>query len=502
MVCSTNLRAFALLPALFFAAEPARAQSMASSSATVSASGQEFPDRIINGVNYGESTRPINLTPQGINYDDCIADMVLSFNLVLSGFDGAENLQVWASKSSDCTQPADRGVQGSVAATCWPVAFQYWQTGPIYTDVILPFQVRVQDLVGLQNAPLTPPLTYEAQGPAACNAQSSFAAVPLTINFVPVDSNGGYAGTAYHFRQQTDLVGPPAPSGVSLGVGDTLLLATWNLNPDSDTSGYDVFIDPIPGHERMLSSIPDATSLVCPNTGAATSPDAGDGGDSGDGNPSDTGDDGSADGGDDGSADAAVDADAGVASAPVDAGCYFLNVGGSNGAAGTCSSVVLTSAIVQDSGVAVAVESLDDAGNVIDSGTSTTVSGGISTIPVANLVGTANGGVTVADRSTGSYTIRGLKNNITYNVAVAAVDPFGNIGPPSAETCNAPAPIADFWKIYRDDGGKTGGGLCSIETVGAQVPSTTGILLFGGSGALLIRRGLARRRSRRSTLPR
>ena len=258
MVCSTNLRAFAVLSPLFFAAELARAQTMASSSATVSASGQEFPDRIINGVNYGESTRPINLTPQGINYDDCIADMVLSFNLVLSGFDGAENLQVWASKSSDCTQPADRGVQGSVAATCWPVAYEYWLTGPIYTDMLLTFQVRVQDLVGLQNAPLTPPLNYEAQGPAACNAQSSFAAVPLTINFVPVDSKGSYAGIAYHFRQQTDLVGPPAPSGVSLGVGDTLLLATWDLNPDSDTSGYDVFIDPIPApkpHKSIIFSI-------------------------------------------------------------------------------------------------------------------------------------------------------------------------------------------------------------------------------------------------------
>ncbi|MGA7118745.1 MAG: hypothetical protein WBY94_01540, partial [Polyangiaceae bacterium] len=451
------------------------------------------------------STRPINLTPQGINYDDCVADMVLSFNLVLSGFDGAENLQVWASKSSDCTQPADRGVQGSAAATCWPVAFEYWLTGPIYTEMILPFQVRVQDLVGLQNAPLTPPLTYQAQGPAACNSQSSFAAVPLTINFVPVDSNGSYAGIAYHFRQQTDLVGPPAPSGVSLVVGDTLLLATWSLNPDSDTSGYDVFIDPIPGHESMLSGIPDATSLVCPDTGAAASPEA-EGGDSGDGSPSDTGNDtgdnGSAERGDDGSADAGVDADAGIPSAPADAGCYSVNVGGINGAAGTCSSVVLTSAIVQDSGVAVAIESLDDAGNLIDSGTSTTVSGGISTIPVANLVGSTNGGVTVPDRSTGSYTIRGLKNNITYNVAIAAVDAFGNIGPPSTENCNAPAPIADFWKIYRDDGGRTGGGLCSLETIGAQVPSPTGILLFGGSGALLIRRRSARRRSRRSALPR
>ena len=518
MVRSTRLCAFPLLLALFFAAEPARAQTTtAASNATVSGSAQPYPDRYVNGVNLGYSTRPTNLTPLGINYDDCISDMVLSFNVVLSGFDGSENLQVWASKSSDCTAATDRGTLGAVAATCWPVAPSYWLTGPIYqTSVSLTFNVRVQDLVGPQNAELFPP-TYKAQGPEACNAQSSFAAVPLTINFVPVDSSGNYDGTAYQFSQPTDLVGPPAPMGVSLTVGDTLLFASWGLNTDSDTSGYDVYIDPIPGHEGALSSIADATVLVCPDTGVATTPDAGDAGDSGDGgdgDPADTGDDtggddGTADAGDDGSADgddgsadgsdgsAGVDADAGVASTPVDAACYFLNVGGSNGATGSCLSVVLTSGIVQDSGAAVAVEELDDAGNVIDSGSSTTGSGGISTIPAANLVGASNGGVTVPDRSTGSYTITGLKDSVTYNVAIAAVDAFGNIGPPSTETCNAPAPIEDFWKIYRDDGGNAGGGLCSLETIGAHVPSTTGLLLFGGCGALFVRRRMARRHMRR-----
>ena len=511
MVRRSRLGAFALLPALFLAAEPAQAQTTtATSTATVSGSAQPYPDRIVNGVDQGYSTRPQNLTPLGINYADCTSDMVLKFNVVLSGFSGSQNLQVWASKSSDCTAATDRGALGAVAATCWPVAPNYWLTGPIYlTPVTLTFQVRVQDLVGLQNAQLTPPVTYKAQGPEACNAQSSFAAVPLTINFVPVDSSGNYAGTAYQFSQPTDLVGPPAPSGVSLAVGDTLLFASWGLNTDSDTSGYDVYIDPIPGHEGSLSSIPDATVLVCPDTGVASIPDAGDagdGGDSADGDPSDAGDDsggdGSADGddgsanGSDGSADAGVDADAAVATAPVDAACYFINVGGSNGSTGSCSSVVLTSGIVQDSGAAVAVQEFDDAGNLIDSGSSTTGSGGISTIPGANLVGTSNGGVTVPDRSTGSYTITGLKDNVTYNVAVAAVDAFGNIGPPSTETCNTPAPIEDFWKIYRDDGGNAGG-FCSLETIGAHVPSTTGILLFGGCGALFVRRRMARRRSRR-----
>jgi hypothetical protein len=538
MVRSTRLPAFALLPAILLAAEPARAQTTAASAAMISASGQAYPDRIVNappllpsgvapGADLGESTRAQNLTPLGINHDDCISDMVLSFEVVLSGFDGSENLQVWASKSSDCTAATDRGALGAIAALCWPVAPQYWQTGPvIQSPQTVTIQVRVQDLVGPQNAPPFPP-TYTAQGAAACNAQPTFAAVPMTINFVPVDSSGNYDGTAYQFAQPTDLIGPPAPTGLTLAVGDTLLFASWGLNVDSDTAGYDLYIDPIPGHEGTISGLPDAQMLVCPDTGASSvvdaSVDGSDAGDGGDGDPpSDSGDDGSTvdtgatdasdagtgptdsgdesggdDGGDDGS-DGGEDGstvDAGAA-AVVDAGCYVINVGGSTGG-GACSSVILTSGIVQDSGAG-AVEVLDEDGDVIesDAGTSTSGSGGISTIPSANLIGVGNGGVTVPDKSTGSFTIEGLKDNSTYTVVVAAVDGFGNIGPPSTEACSSPAPIEDFWKIYRDDGGMAGGGLCALEEIGAHVPSTTGVLLFGGCAALLVRRRIARRRVR------
>jgi hypothetical protein len=523
-VPSTRLLAFVLLPAVLLAAESARAQTTAASMAMISPTMNQHPDRYVYGppllpagkappVDLGPSTRPENLTPWGINYDDCISDMVLSFEVVLSGFDGSENLQVWASKSSDCTAAADRGM-GAVAV-CWPVAPQAWQTGPvIQSPQPVTIQVRVQDLVGPQNSPPFPP-TYTAQGPSACNAQPAFAAVPMLINFVPVDSSGNYDGIAYKFQQPTDLVGPPAPTALTLAVGDRLLIANWMLNDDSDTAGYDLYIDPIPGHESTLSGLPDAQMLVCPDTGVPSTPDAtvdaADGGDGGDGgSPSDGGDDGSmVDAGDAGASDGGTGPtaggndggdgstiDSGVA-AIVDAGCYVINVAGGTGG-GACSSVLLTSGIVQDSGTA-ALEELGEDGDAIETeaGSSTTRSGGISTIPSVNLVGVENGGATVPDESTGSYTIEGLKDNSTYTVVVAAVDGFGNIGPPSTEACNSPAPIEDFWKIYRDDGGTAGGGLCSVEEIGANVPSTTEVLLFGGCAALLVRRRTARWRSRR-----
>ncbi len=199
-----------------------------------------------------------------------------------------------------------------------------------------------------------------------------------------------------------------------------LIFASWQINVDSDTAGYDLYIDPIPGMEGMLSGLPDAQRLVCPDTGVTSTPDATmDGGDGGDadppGNDGDPGDDGAGDAGEDGPSDSGDD-------------------GGG------------------------------DDGSTLDAGV------------------TANSG---------------LKDNAQYNVVVTAVDAFGHIGPPSAEACNSPAPIEDFSKIYRDDGGGAGGGFCALEEIGAHGPSTAGLLLFGGCGALLVRRRMARRRSRR-----
>ncbi|MDP9002634.1 MAG: fibronectin type III domain-containing protein, partial [Myxococcota bacterium] len=394
--------------------------------------------------------------------------MVLRFTVVVSGFDGSENLQVWASKSSDCTAAPDRGVggSGSVVPTCWLVNQGFTaQTHAARTT--LQFDVRVQDLVGLQNSPPYP-ANYVAQGPSACTAQPTFVAVPMTVNFVPINSgNGALLGTAFQYKISADLIGPPAPSGVGETVGDTLFIATWTLNTDTDTAGYDVFIDPIPGQEGNASSVtPDGSILVCSDgaSSAATAQDA-----AADG----------LEGGDDGSTtDAAI-----VASSP-DADCHYLNVAGSSGTQNSCTSTALAGGIVQDGG---SVQQYDDAGNPIDGGASSG-SGGLSTIPLPYLVNPGSTGVTVSDRSTNSYTVKGLKNNNWYNVVVAAVDNSGNVGPPSPEVCDFPALVNDFWTVYRQAGGGAGGGFCALEAVGEPVPCAAGIALVLVTGGLALRR--------------
>jgi hypothetical protein len=238
---------------------------------TISAGGQPYPNRIVNGTNEGTSTRPQNLNPLGVSYADCMADMTLEFSVTLSGFNGNDSAEVWASLTSDCTASTDRGI-GASAALCWG-----FRAGNIVNPVIsapqtFSFSVRVQDLVGWQQSLPTaaeaanPP----AQGPSACTAQATFAAVPMNINFLAVDSAGNSDGTPYQYPILTDLVGPPAPSGVALQAGNGALLPSWTPNTDTDTVGYDVFLAPPAGQPQQghgCPAIPGASDAGSHGTG-------------------------------------------------------------------------------------------------------------------------------------------------------------------------------------------------------------------------------------------
>jgi len=120
------------------------------------------------------------------------------------------------------------------------------------------------------------------------------------------------------------------------------------------------------------------------------------------------------------------------------------------------------------------------------------VSGGINQINSKYAIAVPEDGLNAAGEATQSYTITGLTNGTTYTVVVSAVDAFGNIGPPSNEACDYPAPVNDFWTLYRQAGGQAGG-LCALEAVGAPASST---VAFGAIAAMVLSL-VRRRRSRR-----
>jgi hypothetical protein len=192
--------------------------------------------------------------------------------------------------------------------------------------------------------------------------------------------------------------------------------------------------------------------------------------------------------------DGAASKDASISDA---AACHLAFVTGASPSTGggKCSDQNLSVGTMQDAAAVIVVEdaeTVDEAGFVTT--TTTSGAGGISGVNPKFMVPTGSAGLNVSGESGGSFTITGLTNGVTYTVAVSAVDAFGNIGPPAinpTDGCDYPAPVNDFFTLYRQGGGGAGG-LCALEAAGAPVAPT---VAFGAFGAVGI--GVMRRRRRR-----
>jgi hypothetical protein len=450
----------AAIVAMTCAPAVARAQTIDSST----------PERYSSaGQDLGVATRQDYQNPLGISYADCVADQKLQFAVALSNFTGNASLEVWASLGSTCVSQADRGYGGT--AVCWGVA------PPIYdpmipTSATTAVYVRVQDLVGWQStSPLpSPALTPPAKGAEACTAQPDYPLVQMYINFLAIDDDHNAVGVPYQYAIQTDLVGPPAPD-ICESVGDTVYNLSWSPNTDSDTIGYGVYIDPIPGQEGDAGRVDAGTIVVCPEAGEAGDEE------------------------DDGGCTTFA-----LGSLPPDAGSC-----GSAESQRTCNDKNLVGAIApspsSDAGIPTPTPSNDagDAGE--DGGTTEVGPGGISTVSTVYLYNpsTSNPSITLNDKGTSSYSITGLVDYVTYTVVVTAVDGMGNIGPPSTEVCDYPAPVQDFWQVYEADGGGHGG-YCALESVGVGGPSLAGVAGLVVVTAVVRRRRRNQRDATQSTM--
>jgi hypothetical protein len=224
---------------------------------TIAASGQPYPNRIVHGTNLGFSTRPQNLNPLGISNEDCVQDTTLQFSVTLSGFTGTDSVEVWGSLGSDCTAMTDRGI-GATSARCWGLRAGNITSPIINTPQTYTLNVRVQDLVGWQQA--APDVTENANPPAkgldACNAQPTPGVVPMNINFLAVDASGNVDGTPYQYAIATDIKAPPGPAGVSVSTTGADWLVSWTPNADKVTVGYNIFFGSTP-------SAPDGGQADC-----------------------------------------------------------------------------------------------------------------------------------------------------------------------------------------------------------------------------------------------
>jgi hypothetical protein len=168
-----HLLLLALFALAVVAATPAAAQ-MSPAPVVSAMAGNPPPARFVG--DQPVVPRSATWNPNGVSYADCIQDMHLVFTVNATNFDGSEDLEVWATASGDCSVDLARGVGGDGQASCWRV-------NPGLGAAVLPdnaesFDIRVQDLVGPQNAPSEPP-SLVSEGPSACTAQPSFVAVPM-----------------------------------------------------------------------------------------------------------------------------------------------------------------------------------------------------------------------------------------------------------------------------------------------------------------------------------
>jgi len=234
---------------LLGSARTARAQS---ESVSLDASN---PERFLfqNG-SYRDVTkdpRPQNLNPTGVNFGDCEQDLRLDFTVTVSGFEASDaHLEVWAGVI-DCTQDANRNtVNTGEAHPCWQVASNtkpmvgtaQTLTVSVYTRDVLRYE---QPPNGGAAQPYDPGFHDGAEGESACHVQTSDAAVPLNVTFIPVTSAENAIGISVLYPLDTDLVAPIPPSGVSVTGGSGVLDASWaSVSSDPDRVGFALWAAP------------------------------------------------------------------------------------------------------------------------------------------------------------------------------------------------------------------------------------------------------------------
>ena len=336
------------------------------------------------------------------------------------------------------------------------------------------------------------------------------------------------------------LVGPFAPQDVSVPIGDitpTTLTVSWEPQSEAIIQGYNIYVQdqgvngvntgvvPADASPTTVVDVECHPRLSC-DAGASPTKDAGtsDAGSGADGASADgSDDDATADaqvqptGCDAGFSDAWVGVDAAAfagqtAIALAAVGCEYTNPVNTKSPvtqSTTCVSGPLQSVFTVDAGLGSVVVGTSDAGTstlltVSDASADASADSGdtgattpIGTTPAAGTVPETAGISNIsssyfnsyqAGASVSSYTVTGLTTGHQYAVAVAAVDSYGNVGPIGIG-CSTPTAVDDFYSAYLNDGGRAGGGYCSLGALGA--PTFGSLFGLGLTGAAVL---FARRR--------
>jgi hypothetical protein len=259
--------------------------------------------------------------------------------------------------------------------------------------------------------------------------------------FVFIDWNGDQAfdetnDTIQKLELDYDVEPPAVVRNLEVTAGEQALNVSWTVPSDTDIESIQVLCA-----RGTLPVFPEGTYKAGYQSAAGVCPTTGDGG---------VADGGEADGGVD---DGGVQEDGG--------------------------------SVQQDA----AATTVNDAGESVDAGTINGIpaASGLAALDPAYLCSNALGA------STSGHRIGTLQNNVTYYVAVVAVDKSGNASPVWTMVPGSPLEVLDFWEDYKQQGGTATG--CAF---GPRVP--VGWISMGlvGVGVALALVAARRRRGHRS----
>ncbi len=382
------------------------------------------------------SEKDLSTRNAGINRADCY-DKEQQWRFVFTSVPaGANTVEIWArTDNASCADRTQRAGTGATTPNCYRVAGWNRQDVALAQIVTLaPIQI-IRAIDERQN--------FEAKDTVAsldaneiCGVPSSPGMVPRSVYLhilpmsgidvvadtapvTPGTGTGTAATTDAVFHTIFDLDGPPPPTGLSAGAGNTLLVMGFTNNAQTVTDHFGFRAYCFPGSPTTPStkeldgaleaSGDDATSA---DTGAATD------------DASSTEDASSTDG-------ATTDA----TSTPVDPGTR-----------------------VRDSNC--------PAGDPF-------VSGKPPTAEMEKYRCGESGTTTGAE-----LQITGLTNYVPYAVAIGAIDQQGNAGALSEVKCSMPKETVDFWSAYKKAGGTGGGGYCAFGH-GKSAASALAAAAFG-----------------------
>jgi hypothetical protein len=440
-----------------------------------------------NADNTGGTPHPNGILDNIVNFADCEANLYYQFELGISNPSSSYNLEAWVG-TEDCSLLTNR--QTSATSVCWPVA-------PFSASLVNPYllNVRVRDIASGAFT-TTHPVSYVPTGDAnsddsVCQSQTQTGALSLILYMFFADASGNPYGTVQQYPITLDMRAGDVQGNITVGIGDTVLIVSIPQTTDPDTQGYNVYCDPPPGQESASETVPiDAASNngICSGGTTTTTTSSADG---------------ATDSASDGALVSSPDEDADTDGAttgttqPDDAGgnvCGVpLNDSGIPSPGGCSTSTVLVSGGTSTNLVATTNEAgqtvYEEAGttdDIVEEGGVAVSGGNMKLIDGKYLCG-------YGSASSTTVNVTGLKDGYYYNIAVACVDGSGNVGPLSNVECGEPVPVADFWRLYYDAGGRAGGGFCSAEGVGTPA-GTSGLgVLMAASMVAMIRRRTARK---------